>query len=91
MADDLGRDTFVAGLRHKELWKLVHQALQAALQGEACFRAEEDQGAVWAVTTQPLRNVDNLPKILEWILACLEAGTGSSPPRQRLDDSGAEG
>lgn len=57
VADDLRHDSFVAGLQDKDLWKWVHQAQPrtfteahaTALQGEACFRAEEDQGAVQMV------------------------------------------
>lgn len=50
-------DSFVAGLRSQDLQRWVHQARlrsfdearAVALQGEACFCAEEDQGYVHAV------------------------------------------
>lgn len=87
VADDLGRDTFIAGLHNRDLQKWIHQACPqsfteacpSALQGETCFHMEEDQEMVWAVCTQAPGGSDHLSQMLECILAQLDAGRAVSP------------
>lgn len=73
VADDLGRDTFIAGLHNQELQKWVHQARTESFV-EA--RAQTPGGP------------DHLSQMLEHILARLDAG-GVAPPWRPGGGSGA--